>query len=220
MALIALEGIDGSGKATQAALLAKQLRREGLKVRSISFPQYGRKSSALVKKYLNGGFGDPTEMSPHLASLFFAVDRASAAKTLTNWLKNGCAVIANRYVASNMAHQGCKIKRGLPGFLKFVANLEYGMFCLPKPDRTVLLDITPAAAQQLVAGKGRRSYTSSSHDLHERNLGYLASARKAYLKLARQKGWVRVNCMRNKKVLKPDDIHRMVWAKIKPALVR
>ena len=79
--LIVIEGLDGSGKGTQAALLVKNLEAQGLAVRKVSFPDYASDSSALVKMYLSGQFGsDPSDVNAYAASTFYAVDRFASFK--------------------------------------------------------------------------------------------------------------------------------------------
>ena len=107
---IMLEGTDGSGKGTQTERLVKRLIDEGYVVEQISFPQYGEKSATMVEAYLNGEHGTAEEVGPYKASIFYAVDGFSASNQIRNWLLEGKIVIANRYVASNMGHQGGKIK--------------------------------------------------------------------------------------------------------------
>src|SRR5918992_1792925 len=102
--LVAIEGIDGSGKGTQAALLAERARTEGLDVASFSFPRYGESAfSGLIADYLNGALG---EVRPELAALLYAGDRFSARAELLQALADHDLVVLHRYVASNLPHQG------------------------------------------------------------------------------------------------------------------
>ena len=79
--LIVLEGLDGSGKATQAKLLAAHLAARGFSVREVTFPNYESDSSALVKMYLAGQFGQhPDDVNAYAASSFYAVDRYASYK--------------------------------------------------------------------------------------------------------------------------------------------
>jgi len=105
-----IEGTDGSGKTLQTEMLLKRLEKEGKNVEQISFPQYGEPSASLVEDYLNGKFGSAKEVGSQRASILFAVDRFAAAPKIRAWIDAGKIVIANRYVASNMGHQGGKIE--------------------------------------------------------------------------------------------------------------
>lgn len=108
--LIVLEGIDGSGKETQSALLEKKLRQEKKEVMHVSFPDYDSPSSSLVKMYLKGDFGrDPSDVNPYAASLFYAVDRfASYRIKWKSFYEKGGIIIADRYTTGNMVHQMTK----------------------------------------------------------------------------------------------------------------
>ncbi|HVS79122.1 MAG TPA: hypothetical protein VHD84_02445, partial [Candidatus Saccharimonadales bacterium] len=106
--LIVIEGSDGSGKTTQFNLLAERLKAAGYDVETFNFPRYGKDSSYFVKQYLNGKYGDADQISPYTSSLFYALDRYEAAKDIKKALKNGKLVLIDRYVGSNMAHQGAK----------------------------------------------------------------------------------------------------------------
>ena len=104
--LIVLCGTDGSGKATQAELLAERLKKEGHDVEVVDFPNYGEKSAALVEMYLNGDFGTAEEVGPYRASVFYAVDRYASSKKMKKWLDEGKIIVSNRYVSANIGHQG------------------------------------------------------------------------------------------------------------------
>ena len=109
--LIVLEGLDGSGKATQAKRLAAALAAEGRPVREITFPNYESDSSALVRMYLAGQFGEkPDDVNAYAASSFYAVDRYAGYKA--DWGKfyeEGGILIADRYTTSNAVHQCSKL---------------------------------------------------------------------------------------------------------------
>ena len=111
--LIVIEGLDGSGKATQAKRLAAVLEQQGRRVREISFPNYESDSSALVKMYLSGAFGrEPGDVNAYAASSFYAVDRYAGMKQ--DWgpfYEAGGILIADRYTTSNAVHQCCKLPR-------------------------------------------------------------------------------------------------------------
>ena len=108
--LIVIEGLDGSGKATQAKLLTESLLARGIHTRKVSFPDYDSDSSALVKMYLRGDFGShPDDVNAYAASSFYAVDRyASYMHDWKEGYQNG-VVIADRYTTSNAVHQCRKL---------------------------------------------------------------------------------------------------------------
>ena len=151
--LIAIEGLDGSGKATQAKLLAGYLAAQGLVVREVSFPDYGSDSSALVKMYLAGQFGPhPDDVNAYAASSFYAVDRyASYKKDWGSFYENGGIVIADRYTTSNAVHQCSKLPpEQWESFLGWLFDFEFHLLGLPTPDEVIYLQVDPAVSQKLM----------------------------------------------------------------------
>ena len=145
--LIAIDGVDASGKQTQTELLKKRLENNELKIKSVSFPAYDNPSSTLVKMYLNGEFGDkPSDVNAYATSTFFAADRFATYKT--DWGKdyeNGTLILADRYVSSNLIHQASKIENQeeKDKFLTWLDDLEYNVYGLPRPNVTIFLDMPP-----------------------------------------------------------------------------
>ena len=105
---IVLEGADGSGKTTQFNLLSERLQAVGYDVAVFDFPRYNEPSSHFIQSYLNGLYGPASKISPYTASLFYALDRFETKSAITRALESGKIVLSNRYVGSNMAHQGSK----------------------------------------------------------------------------------------------------------------
>jgi len=214
--LLALEGIDGSGKGTQAARLAERARAAGKHVAAFSFPTYdGNPFAQAVADYLNGEFGSADEVHPELAALLYAADRFHARGDLVAALAANDLVICDRYVASNAAHQGAKLqgdeRRRLLDWLEAV---EYGEFGLPRPDLVVLLDTPVALARTLVGRKGAREYTTLEADIHEADAGHSAATREVYLELAGRSGsWSVVSTARADGAPRDvDDIAAEIWA--------
>ncbi len=139
--LIVVDGADGSGKATQAALLAKALRKRGLGVKMIDFPQYQNFFGALIGRYLAGEFGDFIKLDPYLVSVLYAADRFDSSRQIKNWLDKGYVVIADRYVSANQIHQGSKIEdpKKRKQFLDWLDEMEFQVFAIPRPDLVVYL---------------------------------------------------------------------------------
>src|SRR5579863_3581138 len=107
--LIALEGIDGSGKRTQLDLLTGALDARGLSTFRISFPRYESFYGKLVGQYLNGEFGALQAVDPHLSALLYAGDRLEAKPEIEAALANGKVLLADRYIGSNLAHQCARV---------------------------------------------------------------------------------------------------------------
>jgi dTMP kinase len=221
---IVIEGIDGSGKSTQEKLLTKSLEKEGYKISFIDFPQHGQKSAGLVDEYLTGKYGSANEVSPYQASVFYACDRYDASFKIRNWFKEGRIVIADRYIGSNIGHQGGKIKnkKGRKKYLKWLYNLEYGIFRIPKPDINFILKIPPKIAQVL-CGRSmakKRKYLGGKKDIHEKDLNHLKNTEKAYLDIAKEfpRNFKIIECFRNGKLLSPEIIHQEILRKVKKIL--
>lgn len=209
--LIVLEGIDGSGKETQASLLEKKLKEKGREVMHISFPDYESPSSALVKMYLNGDFGkNPEDVNPYAASLFYAVDRfASYRMKWKDFYQKGGIIIADRYTTSNMVHQMTKYedKKARKDFLSWLEKTEYEELELPVPDLVILLDIPLAVSENLVKERARQG---GSMDIHEQHLDYLRKCHDAYQELVSLYGWKRIPCTEEGKLRTIEDIGKDV----------
>ena len=193
--LIVLEGLDGSGKATQAKLLAENLKAQGKQVKEITFPDYASDSSALVKMYLAGQFGDkPDDVNAYAASSFYAVDRyASYKKDWGKFYNDGGVIIADRYTTSNAVHQCSKLPpEQWESFLNWLFDYEFRLLGLPAPDRVIYLQVDPAVSQKLMTG--RYHGDESKKDVHEKDLEYLARSRKAAEFCAAPLGWKTVHC--------------------------
>ena len=217
--LLVLEGLDGSGKATQAALLAKALAAAQLPVRQISFPNYGSDSSALVRMYLAGAFGEkPDDVNAYAASSFFAVDRYAGYKA--DWgpfYEGGGILIADRYTTSNGVHQCSKLPpEEWDGYLGWLFDYEYRLLGLPAPDAVIYLRVDPAVSQKLMTG--RYHGDESKKDIQERDLEYLARSRRAAEYCAAKLGWQAVECAAGGVMRPPEAIAAEVLALARGAL--
>lgn len=195
--LIVIEGLDGSGKGTQAQLLTQALAAEGRAVRKISFPDYASDSSALVKMYLAGQFGsDPGDVNAYAASTFYAVDRfASFKKDWGKFYQEGGILIADRYTTSNAVHQCSKLPEAQwDEYLQWLFHFEYTLMGIPEPDAVIYLKVDPAVSQKLMTG--RYSGDETKKDIHEGNLAYLNRSRMAAGYCSRKLGWQEVECCR------------------------
>ncbi len=219
---IVLEGTDGSGKGTQFRLLAEQLREAGHDIVQFDFPQYDEPSSYFVKRYLNGEYGDAEAIGPYTGSLFYALDRFDAAERIRQALDNGSVVLANRFTASNMAHQGTKLRTAdeRRGYFIWLDNLEFETLKIPRPDLNIVLRVPADIAQTLVDRKAARGYTDKKRDLHEADLGHLERAVEVYDDLCQlfPKDFSRLDCVRSGKLLSIEAINKLVREKIQPLL--
>ena len=193
--LIIFEGLDGSGKGTQTALTAQKLAARGVDLRQITFPDYASESSALVKMYLAGAFGQkPDDVNAYAASSFYAVDRYASYKT--DWgafYRDGGLVLSDRYTTSNAVHQCSKLPPAQwDGFLNWLFDFEYHKIGIPAPDAVVYLAVDPEVSQRLLAA--RYHGDDSKKDIQEKDLDYLARSRAAAEYCAKALGWKRIDC--------------------------
>lgn len=217
--LVTLEGLDGSGKGTQAGLLCQALAGRGVPVRQVSFPDYSHPSSALVKMYLNGEFGrEPGDVNAYAASAFFAVDRyASYRKYWKPALDSGEVVLADRYTTSNMVYQLSKLPRQeWDAFLTWVEDFEYGKLGLPAPDLTLYLDMPPELSEKLL--EKRYQGDEGKKDIHERDEAYLHVCRESAYYAARRLGWRMISCSEGNNPKTVEEIHREILGCLEESL--
>ena len=223
--LIVIEGLDGSGKATQAKLLADTLSKlqmggKAMTVREVSFPDYASDSSALVKMYLKGEFGtDPNAVNAYAASSFYAVDRYASFKRDWSGIydRENAVIIADRYTTSNAVHQCSKLPReDWESFLHWLFDYEYHLLGIPEPDLVLYLRVDPAVSQRLMSE--RYHGDEKKKDIHEANLAYLERSRQAAEYCAQHLGWKTVECAANGEMRSVEDIRKEVLALSKPLL--
>lgn len=221
--LIIMEGLDGSGKGTQAELLARRLTEQGRTLRKITFPDYASDSSALVRMYLAGKFGDkPDDVNPYAASSFYSVDRYASYKM--NWggfYQDGGLVISDRYTTSNAVHQCAKLPPEQWGaFLDWLFDFEYHKIGIPEPDRVIYLAVDPEVSQRLMTA--RYHGDESKKDIQEKDTEYMARARAAAEYCAKTLGWRRIECTRVqdgvKTMLPVETIHQRILDELKDLL--
>lgn len=221
--LIVLDGTDGSGKATQLKLLIDTLKKESYNAEMVDFPQYGTKSAGPLEEYLNDKYG---QVNPYAASIFYAIDRFDVAFQIRQWLEQGKIVIANRYVTANAGHQGGKIDDNVDRlkYFKWLDNLEYNIFNIPKPDLNIILHVPAAVAQKLVDKKKpeTRQYAGGKkRDLHEADLKHLQNAERVYIEIAKLFPNTKlVECMDGKQLLAPRQIHNKVWELVRRIVLK
>ena len=215
--LIIFEGLDGSGKGTQTELACQILRQKGYDPLKITFPDYESESSALVKMYLSGQFGQkPDDVNAYAASTFYAVDRYASYKT--SWgaaYRSNSLIISDRYTTSNAVHQCSKLPpMHWDGFLEWLFDFEYKKLGLPAPDAVIYLAVDPDVSQRLIAERYNGDQTKM--DIQEKDTEYLARSRAAAEYCARKLGWKRIECTTVadgvKTIRSVEDIHAEVLA--------
>jgi len=211
--LIALEGIDGSGKRTQLDLLAHALEARGRSIMRIAFPRYDSSFGKLAGRYLNGDFGPLEAVDPHLSAILYAGDRFEAKGEIESALAVGKIVLTDRYIGSNLAHQTERVPPDeRDEFLAWLKHVEYGIYGLPVEDLVVYLRIPAPEAFRLIGLKAPRTYTSHRHDIQEADVTHLEQTAGIYDRLATEPNWVRIDCtnLASGILYSPEEIHRAV----------
>jgi dTMP kinase len=217
--LIAIDGVDASGKQTQTELLVKRLEKEGTRVKMVSFPAYDNPSSTLVKMYLNGDFGEkPSDVNAYATSTFFAADRFATYRT--EWGKDyndGTIILADRYVSSNLIHQASKVDDDAEKdkFLTWLDDLEHNIYGLPRPNITIFLDMPPEYGAQLMKDRANKSNGTDKKDIHESDFSYLEKSYDNAVYVAKKFGWHRISCVKNNQIRTVNDIHEDIYSAVK-----
>lgn len=217
--LIVLEGTDGSGKATQCAALYEALQKEGILCRKIEFPRYQEESSALIRMYLGGEFGNkPSDVNAFAASTFYAVDRyASYKQDWGAYYEQGGVVLADRYTTSNAVHQGSKLSpEERQAYFAWLFDFEYRMMGLPAPDLVLYLDVPVERTEENMHRREQEMNTTA--DIHEKDTDYLRSCRVAAAEAAETFGWRCIPCTENGTMRPVADIHQEVLRAVKEIL--
>ena len=218
---IVIEGTDCSGKETQSKLLVEKLNKMGYKAIRLTFPKYDSPTGKIV-----GGpyLGKPeigecwfpegaVNLDPKVACLYYAADRKYNEKEIEDYLKDDYFVICDRYVSSNMAHQGSKIKNDEYRFhiYEWIDKLEFWLLNLPKPDKTIFLHVPYTYAVELK--KNRESL-----DQHETNEEHLKNSEVAYIELSEMYNWKHINCIKDDKIRTIEDINEEILSCLKEYL--
>ena len=211
MALIVLEGIDGSGKSTQFQHLCDHMDTLGQDYTRLVFPQYDKPSSALLRMYLDGEFGaDPSEVNAYAASTFYAVDRYASYKAVWGkaYVRDGL-VLADRYTTSNAVHQGSKLQgTARQEFFHWLDDFEHTKMELPRPNAVLYMDVPIEVALQNM--RARQSATGTRPDIHEAGAAYLRQCAKAAEDAAAFYGWRRVRCTDGGAMRPEQEIHQEI----------
>ena len=211
--IIVIEGTDCSGKETQSKQLVKRLNAEGKKCVTISFPCYDTPTGKIVGGAYLGKpeicpsfFEDAVKVDPKIACLYYAADRKYNIDKVNEYLKEGYYVVLDRYVTSNLAHQGCKIEDKDERFYMYqwIDKLEYWLLDLPKPDKTIFLHVPYDFSKEL---EKKREFL----DEHEKNPEHLKNAENAYVELSQLYNWTTIECVRNNKLRSIEDIGEEVY---------
>lgn len=227
--LIVIDGTDSSGKATQVKLLVQSLKNEGRRVKILDFPDYySNFFGKFIGHCLSEQYYNFVKVHPKIASVLYAADRFESRDKIKRWLKEGNIVIANRYASANQIHQGGKIAntKKRESFLKWLAQMEYEVFKIPKPDAIFYLSVSIPVVLKLIRERdknskknGKRSYLGNKQDVHEKDVNFLKNSRKTALWLAKtQKGWIKIECVKTGVLDTRENIHKEIYEKIKKVI--
>jgi len=215
---VVIDWLDGSGKGTQTKIIVKALEEQGKKVLLLDYPRYGERSAYFVEKYLNGSYG--TDISAKRASLFYALDRFDDLHTAGEKFSDYDYIISNRYVSASMIHQAGKIQshKEREEFLDWLAELEFEICGIPKPDTVLFLNVPPEVSQRLVEKKESREYIQdgSNKDIHEADDDHMNNAYTAALEVVDHfsDSWESIQCCENWEILPIKEITEKILTKI------
>lgn len=216
--LFVIDGTDASGKQTQLKKLQERLEKENIDYKLVSFPNYDSPSSLLVKMYLSGEFGENAkEISPYIASTFFAVDRyATFKKELEEYYNNGGIILADRYTTANMVHQAGKIenKEEREKFLNWLWDYEFNLYKLPVPTKVFFLDMPPEYAFKLMQNRENKFTHEDKKDIHERDKSHIIDSYNAACEVADKYNWVKIECVKENRIRTIDEIHEDIFKEI------
>lgn len=223
---IVIDGTDGSGKATQVKLLAETLTKEGYKVQIADFPEYEQNffgkfiGHCLTEQYYNW-----LSVHPKIASVVYAADRWESKEKIAKWLAQGYIVVANRYVSSNQIHQGGKIAdaKKRKAFIKWLDEMEYETFKIPRPDLTLYLSLPIEIILELIAKREssqmKRKYLKKNKDVHENDVEFLENSRRSAEWLPKiLKNFKKIECSKKGEILTREEIHEMVYKEVKKVI--
>ena len=220
--IILIEGTDCSGKETQTKLLVEKFSSEGIKCERISFPMYDTPTGKIVggpylgKEYISEcWFSEGAiNVDPKVAALYYAADRKYNIGKVKELLNNGINVILDRYVYSNLAHQGGKIKDKEERFKMYdwLDKLEFGLLELPHADIKVFLHMPYEVS--LILKKNRKE----GMDQHEASKEYLIASENAYKEIANMYDFKTIECNIGESPRKIEDINSELYNCVKNEL--
>ncbi len=212
--LIVIDGGDGSGKATQSELLKAYLEKQGKNVKYMDFPRYYSSfHGRVVGRFLTGEFGVLDQVSPYLAALAYALDRASAKEEMDDCLTHGGIVLSNRYATSSMAHQAAKLPESKRNeFISWLDEMEYKVHKIPREDIVIYLYVPWKIGYELTVQKADRKYSNGSLDIAEKDVKHRIESEAMYLRLSRERNnWVKIDCVdTNGILLSKEEIHAKI----------
>lgn len=214
--LIVIEGVDGAGKETQTKLLIDKMWSLGNRAETLSFPIYESKWGKKIKRYLAGEYGDLKSLDPMVPSFLYAMDREEVSYLLSAWLSDGKNVVLDRYMESNLGHQGAKLKgEERSSLIKKLVHFEHEVLGIPRSDLVVYLDLPVSETVKAIQKRNEEAKSAGRpvKDIHQENIDYLAAVRETYLEIAAlNEHWKVVDCMkRDGARLTKEQVSFFVW---------
>ncbi len=211
--LIVIEGSDGSGKTTQVDMLVKRMRKVKIPTRTIAFPRHGHPTAWAIDHYLHGRYGYPGALNAYASSMLYAVDRFDASVELRKWMNSGATIISSRYVTSSLVYSAAKVSPSKREALwKWIENIEYEKFKIPKADYTIVLTVPSKISQTLL--RERVQKTKQRLDHLERNRTHQNTVLALYKKLAAssKRHITLIDCAPDVTLLSKEEIHEKIWS--------
>ena len=217
--LFVIDGTDGSGKQTQFTKLQERLTKDNINFKTVSFPNYESPSSSLVKMYLSGKFGENAkDVSPYIASTFYAADRYATFKTgYQKFYDEGGIILADRYTTANMVHQAGKIKdkQERKKFLDWLWDFEFNLYSLPVPTEVFFLNMPVEKSLELIQNRDNKYTHNTKKDIHERDKNHLIDSYNAACEVAKEYNWYEIKCIKDNNLRTIEDIHEEIYKEVK-----
>lgn len=217
--LFVIDGTDGSGKQTQFTKLQERLTKDNINFKTVSFPNYESPSSSLVKMYLSGEFGENAkDVSPYIASTFYAADRYATFKTgYQKFYDEGGIILADRYTTANMVHQAGKIKdkKERKKFLDWLWDFEFNLYSLPVPTEVFFLNMPVEKSLELIQNRDNKFTHNTKKDIHERDKSHLIDSYNAACEVAKEYNWYEIKCIKDNNLRTIEDIHEEIYKEVK-----
>lgn len=216
--IIVIEGTDCSGKETQSKLLKSYLEQNGIKVATFSYPQYNTPTGKIIGGPLlekpsicPSWFDNYVEVDSKVASLYFAADRRASLPVLKDLINNNEIVIIDRYIYSNMGHQGSKIedKEERLKMYKFLETLEFDLLELPRPDLVIFLYLPYSYGEEIKKNRAEKLDEAEKSQTHQ------IKSERTYLELTELYGFEKIDCFTNGTVKTREEINKEVISHIK-----
>lgn len=217
---IVIEGIDGAGKGTQTELLVERLKKENIEVVVDDYPHYETSFwGKHVGRMLTGEFGPLFDINPYLAVLPYMLDEEDGSRKIIGpALEQGKTVVSNRYFTSNVHQIAKRPENEREAYANWLWEAGYNQMGIKKPDLALVLLVEPMICKENILKKSERNYTNGKGmDQAEENFNHQMESAKEYKKMAEKEPdlWILIDCCRDGKLMPKEEIHEIIYKKIK-----